>query len=173
MRVSSVHTRNTFTCKTCVNMCSAIQTVRYGPILRCSSLYIFNGASPELYLIIMHKVCADVWDSLHGLAGTGETTARRRGREGGSVSAVSSTAAPYRHKDWRQTLQIPSCPESKIVSNYCLVPGKHPWAIVIHGPNIAGQRRYIRQAYSTEVHFKARIWLVSMWLILRLTCIMG
>ncbi len=35
---------------TCVNMYSAIQTVRYGPVSRCSSLYdVFNGASPELY----------------------------------------------------------------------------------------------------------------------------
>ncbi len=38
-----------FTCKTCVNMYSAIRTARYGPISRCSSLYIYNGASPELY----------------------------------------------------------------------------------------------------------------------------
>ncbi len=30
-------------------MYSAIQTVRYGPISCCSSPYIVNGASPELY----------------------------------------------------------------------------------------------------------------------------
>ncbi len=47
--VSSVHIykKHMFTCKTCVNMCSAIRTVRYGPISRCSSPYTL--ASPELY----------------------------------------------------------------------------------------------------------------------------
>ncbi len=33
-----------FTGKTCVNMYNAIQTVRYGPISRCSSPYSFNGS---------------------------------------------------------------------------------------------------------------------------------
>ncbi len=41
--------KHMFTCKTCVNTYSAIWTARYCSISRCSSLYIFNGASPELY----------------------------------------------------------------------------------------------------------------------------
>ncbi len=49
MHLVCTYKKHMFTCKIRVNMYSAIRTVRYGPISHCSSLYIFNGATPELY----------------------------------------------------------------------------------------------------------------------------
>ncbi len=53
--------KHMFTCKTCVNMNSAIRRTQYGSILHCSSPYIFNGASPELY----NKAPYYIYCSLH------------------------------------------------------------------------------------------------------------